>query len=80
PDDAEALLEEMRQSVTNFRFMWEDKLFTISTSIGLVSIDSNHNDPHQLLSAADAACYEAKDAGRNRVHRHSESGDEVARR
>ena len=79
-DDAEALLEEMRQSVTNFRFMWEDKLFTISTSIGLVSIDSNHNDPHQLLSAADAACYEAKDAGRNRVHRHSESGDEVARR
>ncbi|MDH2421982.1 EAL domain-containing protein [Cobetia litoralis] len=79
-DAAEALLEEMRQSVTNFRFMWEDKLFTISTSIGLVSIDSNHNDPHQLLSAADAACYEAKDAGRNRIHRHSESGDEVARR
>ncbi|WP_405279414.1 EAL domain-containing protein [Cobetia sp. Ld8] len=79
-DDAEALLEQMRQSVTSFRFMWEDKLFTISTSIGLVSIDSNHNDPHQLLSAADAACYEAKDAGRNRIHRHSESGDEVARR
>lgn len=77
---AEQQLEHLRQAVANFRFMWDDKLFSVSSSIGLVSISSSHNDPHQLLSAADAACYEAKDAGRNRVHRHCESGDQVTLR
>lgn len=77
---AEQQLEHLRNTVANFRFMWDDKLFGVSSSIGLVSISSRHNDPHQLLSAADAACYEAKDAGRNRVHRHCESGDQVTLR
>lgn len=79
-DEAEPLLERLRQSVANFRFMWDDKLFSVSASIGLVSISNGQSDPHHLLSAADAACYEAKDAGRNRVHRHSVSGDEVTQR
>ncbi len=54
--------------VRNFRFIWEDKVFAVGVSIGLVEIDETTPDLATVLSAADAACYAAKNQGRNRVH------------
>lgn len=58
----------LRQKLEEFRFAWQDKIFTIGVSIGLVGIDANITDSASLLNAADAACYTAKNTGRNRVH------------
>lgn len=68
--DARKLAEEIRTSVQDFRFVWEERAFTIGVSIGLVSIHDNSHNPQQVMSAADAACFIAKDKGRNRVHIH----------
>jgi Amt family ammonium transporter len=51
----------------DFRFGWHNKVFTLGVSIGIVAIAPDDNVT-SVLSAADAACYAAKDLGRNRVH------------
>lgn len=57
----------LRQSLQEFRFAWQDKLFTIGVSIGVVAIDNTSRTLSDALSAADTACYAAKNKGRNRV-------------
>ncbi len=55
-------------AISTFRFAWEDKSFSVSASIGVVEIGPESGTITDLLSAADNACYIAKDLGRNRVH------------
>ncbi len=62
------IADTIRQKLEEFRFIWQDKIFTVGVSIGLVGIDTETADLASLLNAADAACYAAKNAGRNRVH------------
>ncbi|WP_082065430.1 EAL domain-containing protein [Aliterella atlantica] len=58
----------LRKSLQEFRFIWQDNTFTIGVSIGLVAINADTLDLSSILSAADMACYAAKNAGRNCVH------------
>lgn len=60
--------ESLREAIADFRFGWEGKSFSIGVSVGLVGIDGAGRDLSQLLASADAACYAAKEAGRNRLH------------
>lgn len=57
----------LRQLVNDFRFVWDNKFFSIGVSIGVVTIDKTGMTPNEILSAADLACYAAKDEGRNCV-------------
>lgn len=66
--DAMLVAEDCRNMVRQFRFKWENRLFNIGVSIGLVMIEQGSGSMADLLSAADAACYVAKDLGRNQVH------------
>ena len=70
------LLDEVRA----FRFIWLDKTFTIGVSIGLVAITETSGNSATVLSAADTACYAAKDNGRNRVQVYSPDDKEMAER
>lgn len=66
-DYALKLAERMRQLVQDFRFSWEGSSYNIGVSIGAVPIGKESVNVAALLSAADAACYSAKESGRNRV-------------
>ncbi len=68
----------LRQSLQEFRFIWQDKTFTIGVSIGLVVIDADTLNLSNVLSAADMACYAAKNAGRNRVHIYQADDQDLA--
>ncbi len=71
--------EVLRKATENFRFLWEDRSFSIGVSIGLVPINKTSMDMAGILNAADAACYMAKQQGRNRIHIYQADDSERAR-
>lgn len=77
---AERVANEMQRAVHEFRFVWEGRTFSIGVSIGLVPISQNNDGVTTLLSQADAACYAAKDAGRNRIHIYHDADTDLAKR
>ena len=56
------------KAVDEYRYIHNDEYFRLGASIGLVMIDKHWTSTSSLMQAADSACYEAKSAGRNRVH------------
>lgn len=77
---AVSIAEGIRQAVHDFRFAWEDKTFEVGVSIGVVPIDASSGNLAEVLAAADAACYVAKDGGRNRIHVYQSDDHAVAQR
>ena len=67
-EEAIPIVDGIRVLVEEFRFSWQDKTFAVGVSIGLVSVEEQMATMDVLLSAADSACYAAKEAGRNRIH------------
>jgi diguanylate cyclase (GGDEF)-like protein/PAS domain S-box-containing protein len=67
PEHASRIAEELRQTVADFPFVWHTRTFALSVSIGVVNVANGLFTLTEVLSAADAACYMAKEKGRNRV-------------
>jgi diguanylate cyclase (GGDEF)-like protein/PAS domain S-box-containing protein len=79
-DEAMRTAEVLREAVRNFRFTWEERVFRLGASIGVVPITADNEDVASILSAADGACAAAKEQGRNRVHSFAENDIELMRR
>ena len=72
-EQALRVAQQVCDRMDEFRFVHDGRRFRIGASIGLVQIDARWSDLADVLKAADAACYAAKEAGRNRVHTWYES-------
>ncbi|HEY9609927.1 EAL domain-containing protein [Allocoleopsis sp.] len=77
-DAAERVASKLREQIQEFRFVWQGKTFSIGVSIGLVAIDANTQGVTSVMSAADSACYAAKNKGRNRVQVYQADDHELA--
>lgn len=71
---------QLRQMVEAFRFMHEGRLFQTGISIGIVEITADLKDVGQITRHADAACYVAKDNGRNQIHLFHPEDDVLLKR
>ncbi len=67
PRSAVDVARELCAAVQSYRFGWEDRVYTVSASIGLVQIEPGLADVSDVLRVADHSCYVAKERGRNRV-------------
>ena len=76
---AKKCVNKLRKLVEDFRFIWNEKVFRITISVGLVEIKSTTEGLTSLLTSADAACYVAKQQGGNYVHLCQEQDSFVAR-
>ncbi|MGE5866211.1 MAG: diguanylate cyclase domain-containing protein, partial [Rhizobacter sp.] len=77
---ARHVAERLRERIDGYVFVWEQRTYTISASIGAVMIDHPNANLKDLLAQADTACYMAKEGGRNRVHFYSAQDDDTTRR
>ena len=67
PSRGRQVAEDICALASAFRFIWQDKVFSIGASIGLSPINARVENITSILAAGDAACYRAKDSGRNQV-------------
>ncbi|MFW5924759.1 MAG: GGDEF domain-containing protein [Myxococcota bacterium] len=67
--NAVILADRLRRSVAGLRPAWKQHLLPLTISVGVASLEGDGGacSPDELIAAADAALYESKDAGRNRV-------------
>ncbi len=79
-DDAMRTAETLRDAVLNYKFDWESRTFRIGASIGVVPITAENDGVAGILSAAEAACSAAKEAGRNRIYSFQENDLDLMRR
>jgi diguanylate cyclase (GGDEF)-like protein/PAS domain S-box-containing protein len=79
-DDASMVANGLLKAVEHHAFVWGNSTFTVGASIGLVPVTPAFRRVTQVLQAADAACYAAKDQGRNRIHVYQEDDTLVAQR
>ncbi|MDH3831088.1 MAG: diguanylate cyclase, partial [Gammaproteobacteria bacterium] len=66
-DKAVEIANSLLKSIQEFNFIWGKSSFTLGISIGVVPIDRSTTDIASAMSAADSACYIAKEDGRNQV-------------
>ena len=66
-DKAVEIANSLLTSIQEFNFTWGESSFTLGISIGVVPIDHSTSDIASAMSAADSACYIAKEAGRNQL-------------
>jgi diguanylate cyclase (GGDEF)-like protein len=57
----------IQKTIDGFQYTRGEKTFSLGASIGIVLIDEHTQGIASAMSAADAACYIAKESGRNRV-------------
>ena len=78
-DKARQIAMDICNAIADYRFVWKDKIFNIGISIGLVEISHTTGTLQDVMSAADSACYMAKQQGRGQVHVYSARDEAVAR-
>jgi len=78
-DKARQIATDICNAVADYRFVWKDKIFNIGISVGLVEISHASGALQDILSAADSACYVAKQRGRGQVHVYSARDEAIAR-
>ena len=68
PTQAIMIAEKLLDAMQAFSFTWQDNVYRVGASIGMISVPAEVVDYQYLFHAADQACYVAKNEGRNRIH------------
>ncbi|MDC0663396.1 sensor domain-containing diguanylate cyclase [Marinobacter sp. SS21] len=71
PKASLAFLERVRVNISEIEFRSDDKVFNVTCSFGVAYLKSCSDAPAELISHADAALYQAKRTGRDRVVQHA---------
>ncbi len=78
-DKARQIAADICNAVADYRFVWKNKIFNIGISVGILEISHISGSVQDVMSAADSACYVAKQEGRGKVHIYSARDEAVAR-
>ena len=76
-EDSLRIANELRRAIEDIRLPWSDGILTTGVSIGVVAAGARLTLTREVMKAADAACYMAKEKGRNRVHLFSHNDREL---
>jgi diguanylate cyclase (GGDEF)-like protein/PAS domain S-box-containing protein len=79
-EDSFKVASYIKSIIEDYRFIYEGQSFRVSASMGLVPIIDAKITLSLLMKNADAACYLAKDYGRNRIHIYNDSDENLTKR
>ena len=74
PEQSARVADGVRQAIKDYRFVWGATTLSVGASVGVVQISAETESVAAIMSAADIACYAAKDEGRNRIHVYEAEG------
>lgn len=75
---AEKIAEDIRSSISQCGFEWQGQSFPTGASIGVVHVPPHWATLDECLAAVDAACYQAKQEGRDNIVVHRPQGPGTA--
>lgn len=64
--DARQVIERLQDAARGFRFYWDGSGYGITVSVGVAELNARSESVARVFADADAACFAAKDAGRDR--------------
>jgi len=76
-DESKEICEQLLTQLRGFRFSWQTNTFSVGASIGLFVFTTEYQTIENIMSAADIACFTAKERGRNRLHTYSREDQEL---
>lgn len=76
-EESKKICEQILNQLRDFRFSWQGNTFSIGASIGLFVFTTEYQTIENIMSAADIACFTAKERGRNRLHTYSREDQEL---
>ena len=79
-EKAGEIAEKLCQAINDSPFIWNNNLFNIRISIGIIGIDGEKDNADYILSAADEACFLAKEKGGGHFHIFSDYEQEFSKR
>ncbi|MDP1708830.1 MAG: EAL domain-containing protein [Gammaproteobacteria bacterium] len=74
------IAQGLLKTIEDFRFNWMDRVYRVGVSIGVVQITEVSANTADIMASADAACYAAKDQGRNQVHVYAQNDQQMVQR
>jgi diguanylate cyclase (GGDEF)-like protein len=80
PQAAAKLAEHLRAAIEKFSFVWNERSFAVTASVGVASLVEEDTSIEEALRRADIACYGAKEKGRNRVQVYHSGDAELLKR
>ena len=78
-EHAMTIADAIRERIEAHVFPWDDAIHRIGCSIGVKYFDAARSNGLDVMRDADAACYIAKQTGRNRVVLHDADSEDVLR-
>lgn len=77
---AENLVESIRESVKSFVFEWEKHSYKVTLSVGLIQLNNQSEMIDTVMENVEFACSMAKKQGKNRIVKFAESSSELSKR
>ena len=75
--EAESIALKLQKTISDYRFLWNEKVFHVTASIGMVEIHEESYHVSEILRQADTACYQAKESGRNTIEIFTDSNNAI---
>ncbi|MFT4720624.1 MAG: diguanylate cyclase (GGDEF)-like protein [Candidatus Azotimanducaceae bacterium] len=78
--EALELVKTLCQVIKAYAFNWKEKVYRLTASCGVMHVDKGVSSAQAILQCADAACFAAKDAGRDRTQVYEPNDSEMGHR
>ncbi len=79
-DAGVSVTKQLCDQIKKYRFDWEDQSYSLTASCGVVVVDREVESVSSMITAADAACNAAKEAGRDRIQLYEADDQELENR